>query len=58
MAIRKELFNQRYKERLRKNSVVKKIEEKKRLIFLGLHKKLIKTQKRDLLCSFRPPAFT
>ena len=43
LAIRKELFNQRYKERLRKNSVVKKIEEKKRLIFLGLYRKLIKS---------------
>ena len=54
MAIRKELFNQRYKERLRKNSVVKKIEEKKRLIFLGLCRKPVKPQTRDLHCSRGP----
>ena len=36
-----------------KNVVDKKIEERKRLIFLGLHRKPIETQTRDLLCSWR-----
>ena len=37
-----------------KNVVDKKIEERKRLIFLGLHKEPIKLQDKKLPCSRRP----
>ena len=46
----------RFRERGGKNVADKKIEARKRLIFLGLHRKPIKSQTRDLLCSRRPQA--
>ena len=45
----------RYRE-IRKEFAVNRIEERKRLIFLGLHRKPIKPQRRDLHCSGRPQA--
>ena len=41
------------KERLGKNSVVEKIEEKKRLKLLGLHRKTIKPQDKGLAPSMQ-----
>ena len=43
-------------ERQGKNFAVKKTEERKRLIFLGLHRKPIKAKTRDLHRSRRPQA--
>ena len=49
--IRKELFNQRYKERLGKNSVVRerrKNRGEKEAVFLGLHRKPMKPRDKGL----------
>ena len=46
-ALATEIYLEIYRE-IRKNIAVKKIEERKRLIFLGLHRKPIKPQDKGL----------
>ena len=50
-----EIYLEIYRE-IRKNIAVKEIEERKRLIFLGLHRKPIKPLAQGLLCSRTPQA--